>query len=114
MRRVDGLTYGESAQLTGAALLPDSDDLGQLAGNTKSTSPGLKKAHGLHVDDARAEERVASSSQTSHKGSSSCALAAVLKDQSCNGNVLDGNESRLTVGAEGEAHASIVGERDEV
>lgn len=56
MRRVDGLTYGESAQLTGAALLPDSDDLGQLAGNTKSTSPGLKKAHGLHVDDARAEE----------------------------------------------------------
>lgn len=114
MRQLNGLTYGESAQLTGAALLPNSDDLGQLAGNTESTSSSLKKAHGLHVDDARAEERVASSGQTSDESGSSCALSAVLENQCCNGNVLDGNESRLTIRAEWEAHTSIVGERDEV
>lgn len=108
------MTYSESAQLTSATLLPDSDDLRQLAGNTKGTSTSLEKAHGLHVDNVGVEQRVASSSQTSNKGSCSSSLAAVLQNQGSNGNVLDGDESRLAISAEGEAHASIVGERDEV
>jgi hypothetical protein len=108
------MTYGESAQLASAALLPDSDDLRQLAGNTKSTSTSLKETHSLHVDDAGVEERVASGSQTSDKDSGSSTLAAVLQDQGCNGDVLNSNEGRLTICAEGEAHASIVGERDKV
>jgi hypothetical protein len=108
------MTYGESAQLTSAALLPDSDDLRQLAGNTKGTSTSLKKTHGLHVDDVGVEERVSSSSQTSNENSGSSTLTAVLQDQGCDSDVLDGDEGRLTVCAKGEAHASIVGERDEV
>jgi hypothetical protein len=108
------MTYGESAQLTSAALLPDSDDLRQFAGDTESTSTGLKETHSLHVDDAGVEKRVASGSQTGDKDSSSSTLAAVLQDQGCDGDVLNGNEGRLTICAEGEAHASIVGERDEV
>lgn len=108
------MTYGESAQLTSATLLPDSHDLRQLAGNTEGTGTCLEEAHGLHVDDAGVEKRVASSSQTGNESSGRSTLAAVLQDQGCNGNVLNSNESRLTIGAEGEAHTSIVGERNEV
>jgi hypothetical protein len=53
------MTYGESAQLASAALLPDSDDLRQLAGNTKSTSTSLKETHGLHVAAARPATKTA-------------------------------------------------------
>lgn len=74
------MTYSESAQLTNATLLPDSDDLGQLAGNTEGTSTSLKKTHCLHVNDIGVEQRVASSSQASNKGSGSSTLAAVLQD----------------------------------
>ena len=108
------MTYGESAQLTSATLLPDSHDLRQLAGNTEGTSTSLEETHGLHVDDGGVEERVASSSQTGNESSGSSTLAAVLQNQSCNGNVLNSNECRLTIGAEREAHASTVGERNEV
>jgi hypothetical protein len=72
------MTYCESAQLTSAALLPDSDDLGQLAGNTEGTSTSLQKTHGLHINDAGVEERVASGSQTSNEDSGGSALTAVL------------------------------------
>ena len=107
-------THSESAQLASAALLPDSHDLGQLAGNTEGTSTSLEKTHGLHVDDGGVEERVASGSQTSNESSGSSTLATVLQDQGCNGDILDGNESRFTIGAEGKAHTSIVGERNKV
>lgn len=94
--------------------MPDGDDLRQLAGDTESTSTSLEETHGLHVDDGGVEERVGGGSQASDESSGSSTLAAVLQDQSCNGDVLDGNEGRLAICAEGEAHASTVCERDEV
>lgn len=108
------MAYREGAQLTGTSLLPDGEDLGQLTGDAQYASTRLQVAHGLHIQERLAKEQSSRTSQGRDQDSSCAGLAAVVQDQHRDDDILSEDQSRLAVGAEGEAVAEVVRERDQV
>ena len=108
------VTYRECAQLSGSALAPNGKDLGHLAGNTQSSGSGLQVCHGLRVHEGLVEEkRVNAGRDNGNKSGSSSGTTGECQDENTNCDILDGDESRLSVCAEGELVAHAVRQRDE-
>lgn len=107
-------SYSECAELSGAPLLPDGNDLGELAGNAERTSSGLEIAQCSHVHDSLGEQGSNASSQDRDKERRHAGIAAVLQDQNCNDDILAEDERGLAVRAEGKPVADIVREADQV
>lgn len=118
--------YRKRAQLSGAALLEDGDDLGHLARDAEDAGAGLQVAQGVHVDEggggggagaeaeAEAEEGGDAGGEGGDEQAGGGGAAAVVEDEDGDDDVLAEDEGGLAVGAEGEAVADVVRERDEV
>lgn len=108
------MTYSKSTELTGGTLLENGSDLGKLASDAQDTSTSLKLAQGLRIDNVLSKQSSSSSSQTGDKDSSQTSSAAVVEDKHGDDNVLSNDQGSLAKGAEREAIADVVGERNEV
>lgn len=107
-------TYRKGAQLSRAALLPDSSNLGNLARNTEYARASLQVAQGLHIQQAVAEQRDDADSQGRHEQSRHSCAATVVQNQHGDDDILAQDQGRLAVGAERKLIAHVVGQRDEV
>ena len=108
------ITYGERAQLSGATLAEDGEDLGHLARNAESAGAGLEIGEGAHVDEGGGEEGGEGSGEGGDEEGGGALAAAVVEDEDGDNNVLGEDQGGLAVGAEGEAAAERVGQGDEV
>lgn len=107
-------TYGECAELTGAALLGNGEDLGHLGGDAEDAGAGLEVAEHLHVEDAIGEEGAGGGGEDGDKEGGEGGAVAVVEDEDADDDVLAEDEGGLAVGAKGELVAEVVGEGDEV
>lgn len=108
------MTYSECAQLSGAALSPDSQDLGYLSCHAQNTCGAHGQAEVGLVDLVLVEQEVPSASQSGNPRRDRRLPAAVVQNQRRNSNVLDQNKGGFAVGAERESMADVVAQRDEV
>lgn len=109
-----GTTYSERAQLSRTALLEDGGDLGHLARDAEDAGASLQVAEGVGIDDGSAEEGSDAGGEGGDEQGGGARAAAVVEDEDGDDDVLAEDEGGLAVGAEGEAVAEVVGERDEV
>lgn len=105
---------GKGRQLARAALLPDGQDLRQLARDAQPARAGLEARH-LRVGDERVRdhERV---DRAAHRGEERARLRRlprVDQDQDADDHVLDRDQARLAVRAEGEPVAHVVRQCDD-
>lgn len=107
-------TYSEGTELAGAALLEDGEDLGNLARDAQDTSASLEVAQGLHVDNILSEESSEGTGKRRDEDGSEASATAVVEDEDGYDDVLTHDQGRLAKGAEGEAIADVVRERDNV
>lgn len=104
----------ERRQLAGAALVVDGEDLRQLAGDAQCARAGLQAGHlGVGDESVGDEERVDGAADRGDKGPRMRRLVGVHQDQDADDDVLDGNQTRLAVRAEGEPVAHVVRQRDD-
>jgi len=107
-------TYSERAQLSGTALLQDSDDLRDLARDTHHAGASLEVAQRLHVEYSLAKQRDGAGRQSSDKQGGQACPPAVVEYKDGDDDILAEHESGLAESAEGEAFADVVGKRDQV
>lgn len=106
-------TYRESTELASTTLAPNSVDLRQLAGNTKSASTGLQIGHGVPVNESLVEEqRIHGSRHDGNESGSGRGPASKGQDKDTNRDILNGDESTLAERAEGELVPHAVGQSD--
>jgi hypothetical protein len=108
------VTYSKSAELTGATLLENGENLGNLASNAQDTSTSLEMAQGLRINNVLCEQGSSGSSKTGDKDGSQTGASAVVENKNRDNNVLSNDQGSLAKGAEREAISDVVGERDEV
>lgn len=106
--------YRKSAQLAGPALLVDGHNLGKLAGDAEQPGPGLEIAQRMHVHDVFRKQGSQACGEGRDQHGGHARAAAVSEDQDGDDDVLAHDEGRLAKGAEGEAVAHVVCQRDEV
>lgn len=108
------VTYREGAQLPGASLAPDGEDLGRFARNPQDSRPGLEIGHGLCVHQRRVDQQsVHARRDDGDPCGGRSGLPAERQDQDANHDILHRDECRFAVRAEGELLANAVGKRDE-
>lgn len=106
--------YRKSAELTRAALLPDREDLGNLARDAQDARASLQYRKLFHVQQPVDEERPEHAGQHGHERSGVRALPGVVQHEHGDHDILRGDEGRLAVGAEREPVARVVGEGHDV
>ena len=95
-------------------MLVDSDDLWQLGGDAENAGAGLQRRHhGRRDERVGDDERVDSRRDERDERARKPGPTLEVQDEDADGDVLDGDQGRLAVGAEGEDVADVVGERDE-
>ena len=105
---------GERAELARPTLLVDSDDLWQLGGDAKKAGASLQRRHhGRRDERVGYDERVDGRRDERDEPAREPGSVLEEQDEDADGDVLDGDQGGLAVGAEGESVADIVGERDE-
>lgn len=108
------VTYSKSTQLSSTTLLPDGQDLRELAGHTQRTSPGLEVCHGLRINQSLVEQERVNTGRNhrNERGRSSRAIREG-QHQDAHHHILHGNHGGLAVRAEGKLVAHAVRQGDE-
>ena len=105
---------GERRQLSRASLVVDGEDLWQFARNTQCASPSLQRFHlrGAHHRVGH-DQRVHGTAHRGQERSCLCTSLRVYQDQHADDHVLDGDQARLAIRAEGKSIADVVRQGDD-
>lgn len=100
--------------MSGASLLPDREDLGQLARHAEGAGSSLQIRHGLRIDQSLVEQqRVHTRRNHRDEGSSRGRAISECQHQNAHQHILHRNHGSLAIRAEGELVAHAVRQGDE-
>ena len=92
----------------------DRDDLRELGSDCEKAGAGLQRAHhGRRDEGVGDDERVDGCGDEGDEAACEGGFVLQVQDEDADGDILDGDECRLAIGAEGEGVADVVGEGDE-
>lgn len=107
-------THRESAQLPRPALPIHLDNLRRLARDAQHAAGRLQRRQRLRIHDPLVEQRVARRRQPGDPRCGASIPALEMQNERGDGDVLDGDQGRLAVGAEREPIPGIVRQADDV
>lgn len=107
-----GMSYGESRELTGSSFAEDCNDLRQLRSRSNHASTHLQVLQHIHVHNVGVEQQERDSRQRSNEHSSHVSLARELQHQEADCDILNDNECDLAERRERELAPDAVDQGD--